>query len=126
MIVDPSDKIFNEMFYWMFIRRGDLKAKHFNCYLSASILAYYFSEIEGRVFIVETPYHAVLYDGQSTWDLNMGIMFKNYRYPNIKLPEYTIIPKFHRFFVQELYDYYYSPETLRKSVDNITIKTVIS
>jgi len=126
MIINPDDKIFDEMFYWMFIRRGDLKGKNFNCYLSSAILGYYFSEIKGTVYIIETNFHSVVFDGRSTWDLNLGIMFKDYKYPNKNLPKYTKIPKFYRFFTQHMYDNYYSPETLLKSIDNVSLKTIIN
>tara|TARA_Y100001937_G_scaffold127036_1_gene197936 strand:- start:1566 stop:1940 length:375 start_codon:yes stop_codon:yes gene_type:complete len=108
MILQPDDKLFEELYYLLFTSRGDSENHNFSCTVMTAILAYYFSKHTEKVWILDTTRHCVLYDTISTWDFNLGIVFENYKYPNPVPPPYHKIPKFYKFFDQNNYEFYYS------------------
>lgn len=109
MILRPDDKLFEELYYLLFTSRNDREVHNFSCTIMTSILAYYFTKYTEKVWIIDTSKHCVLYDGNSTWDFSLGIVFENYEYPNSSLPDYYYkISKFYKFFDEKNYESYYS------------------
>lgn len=108
MILQPDDKLFEELYYLLFTSRGDKEVHNFSCTIMTPILAYHLAKHIKKVWIIDTSRHCVLYDGKSTWDFNLGIVFENYMYPKLSPPKYYKIQKFFNFFDQKNYDFYYS------------------
>ena len=65
-----------------------------------------------------------MYDGQSTWDLHLGIVFKDYKYPSLKVSNYTKIPKFYYSFSDKCYQSFYYKDNLLRDRERITLKTI--
>jgi len=124
MIIKEDHTIFNHLYWLLFTSRGDEQYKtSFSCTILSAVLASHFLNFKDEVFIIDSNKHSVVYDGVSTWDLALGIVFINYRYPSINTPEPIFIPKFKRFYRERLFNDYYSDESLL-STKNITIKKV--
>ena len=124
MIVQPDDKLFEQLHWYLYTSRGDQKAQNFSCHISSAILAYYLSTIKKTIYIIESLNHSVVYDGQSSWDLHLGIVFKDYKYPSFKIPKYTKISKFYYSFSNECYEQFYSKDNLLRDRERITIKAI--
>ena len=124
MIVQPDDKLFEQLHWYLYTSRGDQKAQNFSCHISSAILAYYLSTIKKTIYIIESLNHSVVYDGQSSWDLHLGIVFKDYKYPSFKVPKYTKIPKFYYSFSTKCYDSFYNKDNLLRDRERITAKII--
>jgi|TARA_B100000035_G_scaffold311987_2_gene322535 hypothetical protein len=77
---------------------------------------------KSKVFIIESCNHSVVYDGKDTWDLNMGFVLRNYRYPDKDIPTKEFLPYFNCWFEQKWYDKYYSTDGLNLARRKITVK----
>ena len=126
MIVQPDDKLFDQLYWYLYTSRGDTKAQNFSCFISSAILAYYFSTIKKNIYIIESLNHSVVYDGQSTWDLHLGIVFKDYKYPSIEIPDYIKIPKFYYSFSPKCYDSFYHKDNLLRDRQLVTAKAIVA
>ena len=54
---------------------------------------------KSKVFIIESTNHAVVYDGKDTWDINLGFVLRNYRYPEKHIPTLEFLQLYRLFFV---------------------------
>ena len=124
MIVQPDDKLFDQLHWYLYTSRRDTKAQNFSCHISSAILAYYLSTIKDPIYIIESLNHSVVFDGMSSWDLHLGIVHENYRYPSIKVPEYTKIPKFYYSYSYKCYQSFYNKNNLLRDREKITVKTI--
>ena len=124
MIVQPDDKLFDQLYWYLYTSRGDTKAQNHSCHISSAVLAYYFSTIKSPIYIIESLNHSVVYDGQSSWDLHLGIVFKDYKYPSIEIPDYIKIPKFYYSYSQKCYDSFYNKANLLRDRQVITAKSI--
>tara|TARA_Y100000114_G_C11647794_1_gene272596 strand:+ start:282 stop:668 length:387 start_codon:yes stop_codon:yes gene_type:complete len=124
MIVQPDDKLFDQLYWYLYTSRGDKKAQNHSCHISSAILAYYFSTIKTPIYIIESLNHSIVYDGQSSWDLHLGIVFKDYKYPSLNVPKYIKIPKFYYSFSNKCYDSFYNKHNLLRDREKITAKTI--
>ena len=107
MIIQPNDKLFDHLYWYLYTSRGDNKAQNFSFHIASAVLAYYLSTIKTPIYIIESLNHSIVYDGQSTWDLHLGIVFKDYKYPSLKVSNYTKIPKFYYSFSDICYQSFY-------------------
>ena len=124
MIIQPNHKLFDQLYWYLYTSRGDTKAQNYSCHISSAILAYYFSTIKDSIYIIESLNHSVVFDGTSSWDLHLGIVFKDYKYPSLKIPNYTKIPKFYYSFSNECYQSFYNKDKLLRDRELITVKEV--
>ena len=124
MIVQPDHKLFDQLYWYLYTSRGDAKAQNYSCHISSAILAYYLSTIKSPIYIIESLNHSVVYDGQSSWDLHLGIVFKDYKYPSFKIPDYIQIPKFYYSYSQKCYDSFYHKDNLLRDREVITAKSI--
>ncbi|HAI37792.1 MAG TPA: hypothetical protein DCM40_06545 [Maribacter sp.] len=124
MIVSPDHKLFEQLYWYLYTSRGNEKARNFSCHISSAILAYYLSTVKAPIYIIESLNHSVVYDGQSSWDLHLGIVFKDYKYPSIKIPDYTKIPKFYFSFSAECYESFYNKNNMLRDRERITVKEI--
>ena len=124
MIVQPDDKLFDQLFWYLYTTRGDETAENFSCEIFSAILAYQFSLIKKHIYIIESLNHTVVYDGQSTWDLHLGIVFKDYKYPSLNVPKYIKIPKFCQQLSDKFYNSFYSRKNLSRDRQQITVKVI--
>lgn len=124
MIIKEDHLIFDHLYWLLFTSRGDENhKKSFSCTILSAILASHLLKFQNKVFIIDSSKHSVVYDGTSTWDLALGIVFVNYKYPSLNIPNAIFIPKFKRFYKENLFNDYYSDESLL-STKNISIKKV--
>ncbi len=77
---------------------------------------------KSKVFIIESCKHAVVYDGKDTWDINLGFVLRDYRYPEVDVPVKEFLPHFNCWFEQIWYDEYYSTDGLNLARRKITVK----
>ena len=124
MIIQPNHKLFDQLYWYLYTSRRDGNTQNFSCHISSAILAYYLSTIKDSIYIIESLNHSVVFDGTSSWDLHLGIVFKDYKYPSLKIPNYTKIPKFYYSFSNECYQSFYSKDKLLKDRELITVKEV--
>lgn len=124
MIVQPDDKLFDQLFWYLYTSRGDETLQKFSCQISSAILAYHFSLIKKHIYIIESLNHSVVYDGQSTWDLHLGIVFKDYKYPSSDIPKYIKIPKFCFQLSVKSYMSFYSYKNLLRDRQQTTMKVI--
>ena len=125
MIVQPDDKLFDQLYWYLYTSRGDTKARNFSCEISSAILAFYFSILKTPIYIIGSLNHSVVFDGKSSWDLHLGIVFKDYKYPSLKVPDYIKIPKFYyHYFSPNGYCSFYHKDNLLRDRERITLKTI--
>ena len=124
MIIQPNDKLFDQLYWYLYTSRGDNQAENFSCHIASAVLAYYLSTIKTPIYIIESLNHSIVYDGQSTWDLHLGIVFKDYKYPSLKVSNYTKIPKFYYSFSDKCYQSFYYKDNLLRDREKITVKTI--
>ena len=89
------------------------------------LCAGFLTEFFDRTYIIDSENHSVCYDGTDTWDLSLGVVFRNYRYPNQNLPKPEMIPSFDHLFAVEMFDIHYSNEGLLSSSKSTNIKMII-
>ena len=122
MYLDLDDKIFDEL--------SKISKLYFDsglknvCNLLSTSFATYLTSFRNRLFIIHSKTHAVVYDGENTWDLGVGIFLMNYKYPNLNPPSPTIIPAFVDEFKEENFSYYYSEEALKEARTNLAITEI--
>ena len=124
MIIQPNHKLFDQLYWYLYTSRRDDNTQNFSCHISSAILAYYLSTIKDPIYIIESLNHSVVFDGSSSWDLHLGIVFKNYKYPSFKVPEYTKIPKFYYSYSDKCYQSFYSKNNLSRDRERITVKVI--
>lgn len=124
MIIPPDSSEFDDLFRLLFTSLGNLEPKKFySCVITSSILASWFMRFSDDITIINAGEHSVVYDGYSTWDISLGIVFDNYKYPNSAIPKYTKIPLFYRFFWQGNFNRYYNKEALEKA--SISVSEIV-
>jgi hypothetical protein len=124
MIIQPDHELFDHIYWLLFTSRGDEHhKKSYSCTILSAILASYFLRFtKDSIYIIDSDNHSVVYDGISTWDLQQGVVFKNYKYPcKTGLPSTTSIPTFSRFYKQNLFDMYYTKDSLMNT-SNLSVK----
>ena len=124
MIIQPNHKLFDQLYWYLYTSRRDDNLQNFSCHISSAILGYYLSTIKTPIYIIESLNHSVVFDGQSSSDLHLGIVFKNYKYPSIKVPKYSKIPKFYYSFSTKCYDSFYNKDNLLRDRERITAKII--
>ena len=78
------------------------------------LLAYY-----EETMVINSANHSVCYAGSDTWDLTNAVVFRNYKYPDLTLPEPEFVPMFRHIFYKDNFDTYFSKDSLleaRKSL----------
>lgn len=117
-----NSKTFKEIKYSLtehYAKNGD-----FNCKIMSAIFASYLLSFQQKCYIIDSKQHSVVYDGNNTWDLSNGIVFRNYMYPSLNIPNPEIIPEFEDWFRQlEVYKFY-NKECLELVKDSCIIKEV--
>ena len=124
MIIQPNHKLFDQLYWYLYTSRRDDNTQNFSCHISSAILAYYLSTIKDPIYIIESLNHSIVFDGQSSWDLHLGIVFKDYKYPSLKVPDYIKIPKFYYSFSSKCYNSFYHKDNLLRDREKITVKTI--
>jgi len=127
MIINPDHEVFEDIYYKLFEMTPKSNPKRHMCNISSSILAYHLVPFSKTgVYIIDSKNHSVVFDGKSTWDLNLGIVFENYKYPKSPLSKYIKIPKFYFNFSNKLFNKVYSNEGLFIAKNNPTVKLLTS
>ena len=65
--------------------------------------------------MINSNNHSVCYAGSDTWDLSLGVVLRNYQYPNLQIPKPEMIPSFEHLFGGRRFDNYYTKQELIKS-----------
>ena len=116
MIVQPDSGYILKLWDSCFTAAKNYDPQHFvGCVVASSILSVCLMKYTSDDIFIINGSHSVVYDGKSTWDLSLGIIFPNYRYPDPKPPKYLEISLFHRFFDEGLLNAYYSEESLTEA-----------
>lgn len=121
--ITSSDALFDEIHYLLVASR-EAQYKRCSCVILSAILSSFLCERVGRVLIVDSANHSVVFDGNDTWDLSLGVVFRDYEYPSIDLPKPEFIPAFQDFFKVSEFDRLYSVEGLTEAIKKVTIKEV--
>lgn len=122
-MIEITDDIFDEI-YQRLIPQRKIPERRFDCVLMSSITASFFCRRFDQMLIIDSDQHSVAYDGKDTWDLSLGIVFRNYKYPEVLEITPDIIPVFKTFFKQDEYDLQYSDHSLSLARQRISIKKV--
>ena len=90
--ISSSAEFFEDLYYFTCNQR--FLDKTLNCQVMSSTTANYLLKYTDRkeVFIIESVNHSVVYDGLDTWDTHMGFVFRDYKYPNPRIPKFEWIP----------------------------------
>ena len=110
-----------ELFHLLVTDRKDFYKRAFSCKIVPYMFAGLLSKRLRKSFVIETNKHCVFYDGKDTYDLVLGCMFKDYKYPLVNLPKPICIPFFDRWFESSHYDLYYTKSNLLESKKHIKI-----
>lgn len=116
------DKILKEIHHLLLDSRNS--TDYFTCKIVSAVFASLVSHDISKCYIIESKSHAVVYDGINTWDLSIGVMFENYKYPDESIPEPVFLPHFKNWYVEKLFNNNYSLENLKKAKEFISIKEV--
>jgi len=116
------EKVFEEIHYLLVDSRG--AEDFYSCKIVSAIFASFLVGNIPKCFILDSRNHSVVYDGINTWDLSLGIIFKNYKYPDLSIPEPTYIPKFKYWFHEENFKLFYNETALLEANKNLTIKEI--
>jgi len=125
MIVKPDHDVFNYIYWKLYEMKPKSFPKRHMCNIFSSILAYHLTQFtEDEIYIIDSKNHSVVFDGESTWDLHLGIMFQNYKYPKLPVPNYTKIPKFFFNYSKSMYTQYYSDTGLSIAKTHLGVKSI--
>ena len=87
MIINTDHNVFDEIYWLLFTsRKNENHTRSFSCTIMSAIVASYMLQFKEELFIIDSQNHSVIFDGTSTWDLALGIVFENYKYPNLDIP----------------------------------------
>jgi len=114
--------IFEEIHFLLIDSRKEKDS--FSCKIISAIFASFIVGNTSKCFIIDSENHSVVFDGTNTWDLSLGIVFENYKYPDLNIPKPTFIPKFKDWFLKKNFNLFYSENSLRKANYNLTIKEI--
>ena len=122
MSISKDDAFFDHLYHCLYTHRQVNKA--FKCYVLSGVLCSFFLKHFSTVFIIDAEdHHSVVYDGKNTWDISLGIVFNNYKYPLNNVPKPDIIPAFAEFYDLDIFNKYYSKESLSfAQKQRITVK----
>lgn len=101
-------------------RKGD----NYSCKLFSGMFANLLLEHQSFCYIIDSEIHSVVFDGKHTWDLSLGVVFRNYKYPSSNIPEPEIIEDFNYCFNDILFSKYYTQEALTRAKNNLLIKEI--
>jgi hypothetical protein len=96
----------------------------FPCNLISSMFANLLLDEIPKSYIIESSTHCVVFDGDDTWDLTYGCMFKDYKYPSVDIPNHTLVPYFDVWWREPAMQRYYSREALLKASDFVLVKEI--
>jgi hypothetical protein len=116
------ESVFEEIYYLLVDSRE--KDYFYSCKIISAIFAVFIVGKTSKCFIIDSQNHSVVFDGTNTWDLSLGIVFENYKYPDLDIPEPIFIPKFKDWYVEETFKLFYNENILREAKQNLTIKEV--
>jgi len=117
-------KVLDELKFRLFNTKEVTIDNKLSCNLVSAMFANLFlsHKRKSRVYIIESFNHSVVYDGINTWDINLGFVLKNYRYPENPVPPLEFLPVFKHWFQEKWFNTYYSPDNLIKAKNEITVK----
>lgn len=110
-----------ELFHLLVTDRGDFYNRSFSCKILPYMFAGLLSKKLNKSYVIETNKHCVFYDGIDTYDLVVGCMFKDYKYPLTNIPNPVCLPFFERWFTESHYDLYYTEANLLQAKKHINI-----
>lgn len=96
----------------------------FSCKLLSSMFASLLSNVRNRCFIIDSNEHSVVFDGKDTWDISLGIVLRNYQYPNTNVPKPEMIEEFKHWFSEKQFNKYYSLKKLESAKTQVMIKEI--
>ena len=114
--------VFDRLYYWYITKRKHIGRPY--CNIISAAFASYYTDYIGTTYIIDSNTHSVVSEGKHTWDLQFGIVFPDYVYPQINPPKFAFIPRFAEFFDQELYEEFYSNNKISEAMSNVCIKKV--
>lgn len=123
--ITSNDEIFDRIYYQLYSSRS-FAARDFllHCEVLSTICATYLLERCSEAYIINSANHSVCYADGDTWDLSLGLVFRDYKYPDLKIPEPEIIEAFKPFFTEYCFDLYYGQEGLLRSAKSIQYKVI--
>lgn len=122
MSLSVDNPIFNEMYEFLIMyKQSNFKN---SCAFLSTLFAKELTKYKDRVFIVDSATHAVVYDGKNTWDLGLGIVLFNYKYPRDNPPKPTILPAFKTYFKPEYYGEMYSDKAIKEAKTIVAVTEV--
>lgn len=95
---------------------------HFSCKIISPMFASLILDEINACYIIESSSHSVVFDGINTWDLAVGCMFENYKYPDVNIPKFQLIPYFGIHWSDWAMKLYYSESALRDASKHVTLK----
>lgn len=116
------ENVFNEIHFLLIDARRTTEL--YSCKIVSAIFASFLLSNLTKCFIIDSRNHSVVYDGKNTWDLSLGIMFKNYKYPDLDIPKPTFIPRFKHWFCEKNFNTFYNNKTLLEAKHNLIIKEI--
>ena len=125
MIINTDHNVFDEIYDLLFTsRKNENHTRSFSCTIMSAIVASYMLQFKEELFIIDSQNHSVIFDGTSTWDLALGIVFENYKYPNLDIPTYKTVPAFKSFFCQKNFNNYYTKDKLLAAAPSLSLKKI--
>lgn len=123
--ITSNDEIFDRIYYQLYASRG-FGARDFllHCEILSTICATYLLERCSKTYIINSTNHSVCYADGDTWDISLGLVFRDYKYPDLKIPEPEIIEAFKPFFHEEPFDIYYGQKGLLCAAKSIQYKVI--
>lgn len=123
--ITSSDEIFDRIYFQLYACHG-FGAREFmlHCEILSTICATYMLERCPEAYIINSANHSVCYAGGDTWDISLGLVFRDYIYPELNLPKPEIIESFKPFFRTYYFDLYYSQEGLSESANFVQYKEI--
>lgn len=125
--ITSNNEIFDRIHYHLFDSHDqNVGAYRLHCKILSLVCAGYLLEFYNKTFIINSSDHSVCYAGSDTWDLTLGVVFRNYKYPNLTLPKPEMLPSFEHYFNTTRFDAYYSQEKLRNCSESIRYEVIRS
>lgn len=114
-MIETEQDVLQELKY-LLVDSRDCLCSTYSCKLLSAMFATLLLSIKNKCYIIDTHNHSVVYDGKDTWDIFLGLVFRNYRYPENNLPKPEVINQFKHWYKDNLFNEYYNTENMPKEV----------
>jgi len=121
--ITSNNEIFDRIHYYLYDSHDkNIGFYRLHCKIYSLICAGFLLDFYDKTHVIDSDNHSVCYAGSDTWDLSLGVVLRNYQYPDLQIPRPEVIPSFDHLFEVQKFDAYYSQQGLLKSSETILHK----